>query len=280
MNLQLIHQTFLSKLQDNQSKLISDLYSNNPNTQFTIIPKNILYIWHNKHKIPTQFISSMHKIKISNPEFKYFLFDINDSQNFLFNHFPPIFLSTYNKLIPYAYKSDFFRYAFLFIYGGIYLDIKFEPINDFKLIYLTNQEYFTLDHFSTINDNYHPQICNGFLVVKPKNPILFQCLQNIILHVKQNFFGSSPLDPTGPSLLFQSFPTSFKNNLQNLLHLHAYLHVTTSTNDENKIIHHLSIILKPGIEILKTMGNHAKVQMLLKEQPHYTILWKNKKIYY
>ena len=41
----------------------------------------------------------------------------------------------------------------------------------------------------------------GLIAVKPRNEILFNCIQQIVENVKIRFYGRDSLDPTGPGLL-------------------------------------------------------------------------------
>ena len=80
-------------------------------------------------------------LKKQNPQFKYHLFDDNDCREFIKNHFREDVLYAYDHLIPGAYKADLWRYCVLFIKGGIYLDIKYTPLNGFKFINLILQDF-------------------------------------------------------------------------------------------------------------------------------------------
>ena len=107
-------------------------YLNKPleNTKFDI-PCNIFQTWETKILPPSMF-ETISKIKRQNPRFKYFLFDDNDCREFIKTHFPTNVLNAYDSLIPGAYKADLWRYCILYKMGGIYIDIKYEPINGFK----------------------------------------------------------------------------------------------------------------------------------------------------
>ena len=100
-----------------------------------IIPMNIFQTWHTK-KIPLLMANTFYKIRQLNPEFNYYLYDDYDCYKFIKNNFDEDILNTYNSLIPGAYKADLWRYCILYKFGGIYLDIKFEPLNNFKFINL------------------------------------------------------------------------------------------------------------------------------------------------
>ena len=109
-----------------------------------IIPPNIFQTWHTKF-LPPQMSKAVNTIRILNPGFNYFLFDDNDCREFIKTHFKPDVLDAYDSLIPGAYKADLWRYCVLFIHGGIYMDIKYTPLNGFKFINLTEKEHFVSD---------------------------------------------------------------------------------------------------------------------------------------
>ena len=58
-----------------------------------------------------------------NSEYTYMFFDDNDSREFIMSNFPEDVLHAFDELEPGAYKSDLFRYCFMYIIGGVYLDI-------------------------------------------------------------------------------------------------------------------------------------------------------------
>ena len=82
----------------------------------------------------------------NNPEHVYKFYEATDRIDFIKNNFPVSVLKAYHDIIPGAFKADLFRYCVLYINGGIYIDIKYNTINDFKLKYLCNREHFVLDH--------------------------------------------------------------------------------------------------------------------------------------
>jgi mannosyltransferase OCH1-like enzyme len=120
-------------------------------------------------------------IKSLNPRFQYFLFDDNDCFEFIKNNFDKDILNAYNSLIPGAYKADLWRYCILYIKGGIYLDIKYRPLDNFRFINLTEDEHFVLD-----NDG--NGIYNAVMVCKPGNELLLKAIHNIVENVKNNSY--------------------------------------------------------------------------------------------
>ena len=109
-----------------------------------IIPPNIFQTWYTKF-LPPLMAKSIKTIQLLNPKFKYFLFDDNDCREFIKTHFKPEVLWAYDSLTPGAYKADLWRYCVLFIHGGIYLDIKYTPLNQFRFINLLEKEHLVSD---------------------------------------------------------------------------------------------------------------------------------------
>ena len=221
-----------------------------------IIPPNIFQTWHTKF-LPPQMSKAVNTIRILNPGFNYFLFDDNDCREFIKTHFKPDVLDAYDRLVPGAYKADLWRYCVLFIHGGIYMDIKYTPLNGFKFINLTEKEHFVSD-IDNVN------IYNGLMVALPRNEILFKCIRRIVKNVENKFYGNGYLEPTGPALL-----SNFVSTSENIVDLkHSVL------NDNN-----YKLIYFNDIPILKSYNNHIEEREKYSKKKHYSILWNERKIY-
>jgi len=162
------------------------------NNEITI-PLNVYQTWNTKN-LPPKMNERREILKKENPEFTFHLFDNDDCQNFIKNNFSANVLNAYNSLIPAAYKADLWRYCVLFVYGGIYMDIKLLTINKFKLIELASNEHFVKDR--PLNSIY-----NALMVCKPGNLLLKNAICMIMHNTKIKYYGFSPLDPTGPILM-------------------------------------------------------------------------------
>ena len=129
-----------------------------------------------------------------NPEYEYKFFDDIDCREFIKNNFPEIVLDTFDMLNPGAYKADLFRYCYIYINGGCYFDNKY--ILRIPLREIIKNEY----------DNIYCQdrgddLMFNSVIISIKNAIEFKnCIDNIIENVKNNFYGSISLEPTGPKL--------------------------------------------------------------------------------
>lgn len=222
-----------------------------------VIPLNIYQTWHTKD-LPILMQKTVDIIIKNNPIFCYQLFDDNDCREFIKNNFIEHVLYAYDSLIPGAYKADLWRYCILYKNGGIYLDIKYEPINNFKFINLTEKEHWVLDI-----DKYG--IYNALIVCKPNNNILLKAINKVVENVKNRFYGINSLHPTGPLLLSNFFTNAEKLSFD--MYHDYYLSL------ENRFIFfNKYIIFKSYNGYLNEHNNNKKVD-------YYGTLWNNRKIY-
>jgi mannosyltransferase OCH1-like enzyme len=201
---------------------------------------------------------SIKLIKFLNPKFKYFLFDDNDCRIFIKKNFKSDVLWAYDSLIPGAYKADLWRYCVLFIHGGIYLDIKYTPLNGFKFINLTEKEHL-------VSDVDNVSIYNALMVCLPKNELLYKAIRQIVENVKNKFYGNSFLEPTGPKLLSKFVSTG--DAIVDLKH--------SELNGNNNY----RIIYFNNIPILKSYSGHTTERYKYSKKKHYSILWNERHVY-
>jgi len=210
-------------------------------------------------------------LRMTNPEFTYSLSDDDDCYNFILNNFPPSVADAYLRLIPGAYKADLWRYCVLYTYGGIYLDIKYKPVDGFKFINLIDREHFVSDiAYSYRLKNYG--IYNAFMVCKQHNKILLDCINQIVLNVKNKYYGESCLEPTGPYLLgtiYKSYYDITKLDMRLLIKINYKL---LFTNQKDEYIMYDNMIILTAYDTYRIEQKKYKT-------PHYIQLWKDKRIY-
>jgi len=247
----------------------NDIYNQNIETATFIkdssslnqIPLNIFQTWSSMEDIPIEIKKYTEILREQNPEFHYQLYGDKECETFIRDHFEPGVLNAFQKLIPGAYKADLFRYCILFIFGGIYLDIKYYGVNDFKLIYLTDKEYFVRDIESSGSGIY-----NAFMVAYPGNPILKKAIDQIVENVKTEYYGLNYFCPTGPLLLKPYFESSEL----------ALVHREVMDIHQEKKYY---ISYKNGANLL---FYHFKEYRNIQQQEtkkHYAYLWLEKAIY-
>lgn len=247
---------FRKKKTQNRANIIlpNNFFTNKPEYK-CVIPQNIFQTWHSKVLPPLMF-NAVQKIKKHNPKFKYYLYNDNDCREFIKNYFKPDVLDAYDRLIPGAYKADLWRYCVLFIYGGIYLDIKYTPYNGFKFINLCESEHFVLDADGE-------GIYNALMVSLPRNQILYNSIRQIVTNVQNKYYGKCSLCPTGPKLL-----TKFISTNDPLVDLkHSLIDVN------NKFIYY------QNIPILKSYNGHDMEKSYASIRKYYGELWNERNIY-
>jgi mannosyltransferase OCH1-like enzyme len=135
------------------------------------IPKIIIQT--SKNPIPENVVK---KLKSYAPNWEYLFFDDNDIITFFNNHtihdFPTI-LQVYNKIQNGAHRSDLFRYAFLYKFGGVFID------SDAMLQVSLDDIVKDYDFFSVKSFN-EDTIFQGFLGVSPNHFIIRQCLEDAL----------------------------------------------------------------------------------------------------
>jgi mannosyltransferase OCH1-like enzyme len=232
---------------------------NTNNNQY--IPKNIYLTWETSdmQKMSPKMKESVELLKKVNNDCSVYIFDNDQCYNFLKKYFKEEVSNAFNNLIPGAYKADLWRYCVLYKYGGIYQDIKYQPINGFKYseLLFNDIEYFVRDR-----DVGGSGIYNALLICKPKNQILLKCINKIIDNCKKKYYGMSALEPTGPLLMKNFFTTKEIKELE------------MSFKPENNI----DMIIFKDKPILK-MYDEYRTDQKMSQSIHYNELWNKKKIY-
>jgi mannosyltransferase OCH1-like enzyme len=257
-----------NNLKNKNRKFIPNVYLKDvPNLPFvlkekynSVIPLKIFQTWKTNDLSPL-WRENQEKLKRENPEFEYFLYDDEDCRQFISEYFGSVVLDAFDSLIPGAYKADLWRCCVLYVHGGIYLDMRFEMINGFKLIALTEKEHFSLERSGFWMPGKHG-IYNGLIVSKPGNPFLMACIAQIIQNVKTRYYGLNPLYPTGPGLLWLIHERNKKWIGKNI-------DIFLVQDSENNLLYKNRVILH-------SLDNYETLRI---KTPHYHKLWEQRKIY-
>lgn len=264
------------------------------------IPLDIYQTWYTK-ELPPKMIECVEKLKQDNPEFKHHLYDDEDCRTFIKNNFDRKVLNAFDSLIPGAYKADLWRYCILYKKGGIYLDVKFQCENGFKLIEMAKSpENYVLDRpfsskrmplkhelnlvnipnyydivYNKIDTNFWKNkkigIYNAVMASKPNNPVLKQCIDKIVENVNKQYYGYNALYPTGPGLLSDIY---FGEDIRTKIKKIKYFNSCNGYFILNKKKKILSQYPEYRYEQQK-YGKKSKDG----ENTYYDYLWRNKEIY-
>lgn len=177
------------------------------------IPKVIIQTSNYNMNKNIQHNNAITSIIEMNPEYEYKFFNDTESRQFIIDNFKEnileedndkkYFLSdiiiAYDKLIPGSYKADLFRYCYLYINGGCYIDCKIimkKPLN--KIIDKDDSIVVCLE-----NDILY----NGIIFTEKNNKLIYNCIKNCVLNILSNENWNNPHDVTGNVV--------FYNNLKN-----------------------------------------------------------------
>jgi mannosyltransferase OCH1-like enzyme len=227
------------------------------NIDSSIIPLNIYQSWEHRN-LSVNMINNINLLIQNNPEFNYYLYSDDDCRYFIKKNFDKSVLDAFDSLIPGAYKSDLWRYCVLYKNGGIYIDIKFCSTE--SLINLINKHttYYVKDRKEYSCDN---GVYNGFIISPANNPVLLNCINQIVKNVKNKYYGKTPLDPTGPCL-FGYYINKLHNN-----------------NDIRLFFDGKNIIDKNNNIVLFQYPSYRFEQRKMTSKSHYSILWALNNIY-
>ncbi|KAJ6228090.1 inositol phosphoceramide mannosyltransferase 1 [Anaeramoeba flamelloides] len=151
------------------------------------IPKILFQTYFDKSKIPQKVYDNIAKYA---PGYQHVIYDDDEGLAFLKKHFDKNVAQAYRKLNIGAHKADLLRYAFLYINGGVYLDIKtelIEPISE------TLGQNSILTGLSIFDGTF----MSGFIATYAKNQLFYDLVEyignlqlplNIYLHLVSIFY--------------------------------------------------------------------------------------------
>lgn len=170
-----------------------------------MIPKIIHQIWIQGHeKIHQDLKIYYDNCKIINNNFQHILWDDTKIRDLLIKNFDQIFIKTYNNYKIFAQKADFARYAILYIYGGIYLDMDMMCKKNLSL-FLNNGFFCTSYIFPDLFKRY----LNGIIGARKNHPVFMTIFENIF---KRKNITKNITDSTGTGLFYDSIQEYIKNN--------------------------------------------------------------------
>jgi len=182
-----------------------------------MIPKK-LHFTYKTECVPEKFQRNLNLWKKMCPDWEMHYYSDAMIFDFFEEHFPE-YLSDISRITLGAVLADVFRYALLYIHGGMYTDMDTIPLKKIPMDWLHYQTVlgyeFQLGKGSADFRYRHDVICQWTMLTVPKNPLFKEALNKCIQNLREiNFHFSvsrEVLHATGP-LLF----TSIANN---------YLHV-------------------------------------------------------
>lgn len=137
-------------------------------TDEPFFPRRVTQCYHRPDTVPKKVELNFAKYAVGWERVVY-----NDTMisEFLFQHFVPIVGKLFKELREGAHKADLFRYAMMYIYGGVYFDIKTELIAPLDYLFRDNTTVFLVNSLAT-----HGTVYNGILAGPSKQQVFLDML--------------------------------------------------------------------------------------------------------
>ena len=205
-------------------------------------------------------------LKLMNPEYKYSLFDAYERRQFIQKFFDEVVLDTYDGLVSGAFKADLFRYCWLFLNGGVYIDCKMISRKPLRNIIPSDADYYL------VNDRIPNAYQNCFIAIKPKDINILTCISEVVKRFQSKInirkpFGS--LYHTGPYLFYECM----KNYKTDALFKAPFQ--CTNYRDSTLIDNNGNIIFNMWFK-----NYYLKYSIIHKGNKQWAEQWQNNEIYY
>jgi len=211
-----------------------------------------------------------------NPEFDVNIYDEAMCEEFIQKHFSdkPDVLMAFNTLKPYSYKSDLWRFCVLWLFGGVYMDIKFYSVVPLIDVIRQHGEIFVRDlPMSSEQCESQISILTGFIVSKPGNPIFMQCIEEIVAACQMKNLKESPLSVTGPCLLGKVVRANMSNSNMSSIMFDFVLDATTQDPAKAKVVYN-------NVDIIKQYDEYRTEQKAFQVNgEHYAEKWKKGNVF-
>lgn len=198
------------------------------------------------------------------------IYDKKTLRSFIEDNYDEEVLWAYDKLRPYSYKADLGRFCLLNKIGGWYLDIAIRMANPVtvgpRIKFLAFRD---IQRFS-----YTSWACaTTVLYSQPNNTALQVAIDTIVQNCKDEYYGITPLCPTGPTLLGQALAS---NGSQSDFVYGDYLELTPTHEQKNR-----AFILPDGTIMAwsKPSGGGDLTGVGAKGVNNYNELWAARQVY-
>jgi hypothetical protein len=200
----------------------------------------------------------------------YQLYTKETLRDFIQDNYGKEVVAAYDSLKPYAYKADLGRYCLLNKIGGWYMDIAVRMVNPVevgpRIKFLAFRD---IQRFS-----YTSWACaTTVLYSQPDNKALQIAIKTIVANCKEEYYGITPLCPTGPTLLGRALAA---HGGQSDFVYGDYLELTPTHEQKNR-----AFVLPDGTIMAwsKPSGGGDLTGVGAKGVNNYNELWGTREVY-
>lgn len=158
-----------------------------------VIPKIIMQTWKD-HNIPPKWKVSPKSIQDKMPDWEYILMTDDDNRNFVKKHFPD-FLRYYDAFPHDIQRVDAIRYMWLYINGGIYIDLDYEVLHPLDDLFKGGSNVYLVS-----SSNVGSYLTNSFMASKPRCKLWLEMIEAMKKDMKWYIMGRhlQVMNSTGP----------------------------------------------------------------------------------
>jgi len=204
------------------------------------------------------------------PEAEHVIYNSDSLRAFIADNYEEEVLWAYDCLAPFSYKADLGRFCLLNKLGGWYFDI---GVRAFNAVDLSDRIEFLafrdIQRFS-----FTSWACaTTVLYSKPNNAALKDAIEMIVANCIEQYYGITPLCPTGPTLLGKAL--ALNGSQENFIY-GDYLELTPTYGQKNR-----AFVLPDGTIMAwsKPAGGGDLTGLGAKGVNNYNELWAARKVY-
>ena len=219
------------------------------------------------------------QIRKLNPDYRYYYFSSYDCRKFIKIHYNHL-LEVYDRLLPGAYKADFWRYCILHKYGGFYLDCRMLVYASFDTIIQKQTEFMSC---VDVNQN---MVYQAILGAIPNSKFLKIAIDLCVDNITKRKNDIGDLGITGPKVMGNAINKVLKRTInEDLTNLH---------NDKIVLLRWDSFKYPKYLELNNSIfachkytklmtdeeaNEETKYWIMLSGKEHYSVLYNHNRIY-
>ena len=144
--------------------------------------------------LPPLVAANLASFRACHPGFEHRLYNAPMLRDVLGREFGAEVLATFDALRPFAYQADLARYCLLFHHGGVYADLSYRFVQPC----LPEAERLTV--FRDFPNSAPWDVSTGLIAAPAGHKALALAIEMVCANVRNRYYGSNPLCPTGPTL--------------------------------------------------------------------------------
>jgi mannosyltransferase OCH1-like enzyme len=221
-------------------------------------------------ELPPFLQHATNSVKSAFPGAKHTIYTKETLRQFIADHYDSDVLWAYDCLKPYSYKADLGRFCLLNKLGGWYFDIGVRVQNSVELAprieFLAFRDIQRFSHTTWA-------CATTVLYSRPDNIALATAIDMIVNNCREQYYGITPLCPTGPTLLGAALAANGGN--ANFVY-GDYLELTPTHDQKNR-----AFVLPDGTIMAwsKPSGGGDLTGLGAKGVNNYNELWHSREVY-